>query len=184
MAILTRVRFGIACVLAALVVTPALRAQDATAENNVKAAYLYNFTKFIEWPATAIGDRFRICIVGDRLFSAAVDAIIAGESAQNRPLVRVEPQTTEEARACQILYLSRSEPERAARMLAAVRQAPVLTVGDGAQFLEQGGGIRFMLLDGRMRFDIATRPLDRAGLRVSSKLLRVARKIDDGTVRP
>ena len=181
MAILTRVRGALLLAVCAawLAVLPA-GAQDVSGENSVKAAYLYNFTKFVEWPPAALpGDRFRICVVGDRAFSEAVEGIVRGESAYGRPLARVEPQTVEDARTCQILYVSRLDPERGNRMLAAVRQLPVLTVSDAPRFLDQGGAIRFVLVDGRMRFDIAVAATDRAGLRVSSKLLRVARELGE-----
>lgn len=161
------------------------RAQE-TLENDVKAAFLYNFTKFVEWPPRGgRGDEpFRICVLADPVFARTVDRIIEGESIQGRRLVRTAPQTVDDARACNILYVGRSEAERGARMIAAVRQLPVLTVGDAPNFVDQGGAIGFVLENDRVRFDVSAPAVDRSGLKVSSKLLRVARTVkDNGSTR-
>ena len=154
-----------------------------TLENDVKAAFLYNFTKFVEWPQSGGrgNEPFRICVLADPVFVRTVDRIIEGESIQGRRLVRTEPQTVDDARACNILYVGRSEAERGARMMSAVRQLPVLTVGDTPKFVDQGGAIGFVLENDRVRFDVSAPAVDRAGLKVSSKLLRVARNVKDNS---
>lgn len=150
-------------------------------EHDVKAAFLYNFTKFIEWPSLPPGDEpFRICVVGDAAFAQAVDRIIDGESIQGHRLARLDPQTPADARGCGILYVGTGEADRGLRLAAALRQSPVLVVGDGAPFVSQGGAIAFVREKNRVRFDINTAATDRAGLKVSSKLLRVARNVRDG----
>jgi hypothetical protein len=159
-----------------------LRAAVAqTIEPDVKAAFIYNFTKFIEWPLAAIPpDRFRICTVGDARVASALATIIEGESAGGRPLVHEQPKTADDARRCQILYIGSGDAERGARLLAAVRQAPVLSAGEGAGFAERGGGIGFVVEHDRVRFDINLRAVERPGLKVSSRLLRIARKVVGG----
>ncbi len=156
----------------------AARAQ--TPEEEVRGAFLYNFTRFVEWPPAPgpKGEHFRMCVVADEPFTQIVEAIVKGESVGDRPLVVVNPATPEEARACQVLFLSHAEQERAQRMLSAVRDLPVLTVGDAPQFLQAGGAIQFVLENRRLRFDISLPAVERAGLRVSSNLLRVARTIN------
>jgi hypothetical protein len=158
---------------------PAL-AQESM-EHDIKAAFLYNFTKFIEWPPLPRDtEPFRICVVGDAAFAQAVDRIIDGEAVQGHPLVRIDPQTPQEGRGCAILYVGPGDTERGQRIAAALRQAPVLVVGEGPRFVSQGGAIAFVLENNRVRFDVNTAATSRAGLKVSSKLLRVARHVTEG----
>jgi hypothetical protein len=153
-----------------------------TLENDVKAAFLFNFTKFIEWPAgpEPDSDPFRICVIADDRFDRAVDRIIEGETVERRRLVRSEPQTAQDARTCAILYVGRAAGERGVRLVAAVRDLPVLTVGDSPLFVQQGGAIQFVLENNRVRFDVGAPAVQRSGLKVSSKLLRVARNVVEG----
>ena len=161
----------------------AARAQSPqpSLENDVKAAFLYHFTKFVEWPAPAdIGEPFRVCVLADDAFIAALDRTIAGESVSQRPLVQVEPRSIEEARRCAILYIGARFSDQGAPLVSAVRDLPVLTVGEETSFIKQGGAIGFILENNRVRFDISQRALQRAGLKASSKLLRVARNVEGG----
>jgi hypothetical protein len=154
-------------------------AAQETLEAEVRAAFIFNFTKFIDWPLESLAaDAFRVCVVGAPRFVPVLDAILAGESVLGRPLVRVAPLTPEGARDCQVLYLGPGEPERGAQMLAAVRDHPTLTIGDSPRFLQQGGAVRFLLEEGRVRFDVSLPALGRARLEASSKLLRVARRVE------
>jgi uncharacterized protein DUF4154 len=173
------------CTLVALIVAaPHLtRAQSPqpSLENDVRAAFLYNFTRFVEWPAPLQPDEpFRLCALADTAFLAALDRTIAGESVGGRPLVRAEARSVDEARHCAILYVARGYKEQAAPLLAAVRDLPVLTVGEGPTFVKQGGAIGFLLENNRVRFDISQRAVQRSGLKASSKLLRVARNVEGG----
>jgi hypothetical protein len=177
MALLTAWRRATAAACAAALAVAAASAAQAP-EEEVRAAFLYNFTKFVEWPPPSGpgGERFRMCIFADEHFTHVVDAIVKGESVGARPLVVETPEEPEQARACHVLFLSRGEDE-AERMLTAVKDLPVLTVGDSPHFLQQGGAIQFVLENRRVRFDISLPAVERAGLRVSSNLLRVARTI-------
>ena len=171
-------------ILLGAVLGPALpSAAQETLENEVKAAFLYNFTKFIEWPSppSSPAEAFHICTIADADFTHALDRTIAGESVNGKPLVLAEPQSVGDYRKCAMLYVGRAQTERAARALAAVRDLPVLTVGEGRPFIDLGGAIGFVLENKRVRFDINTLALQRAGLRVSSKLLRVARSVEGST---
>ncbi len=179
-------RLGIGAVPAMLVTAivcsaTASRAQP-TLENDVKATFLYNFTKFIEWPAapSPAPGRFRLCVLADPEFTRAVDRTIAGELVEGRQLERVEPQSVGEVSTCAILYVGREHVDRSAPWLAAARDLPVLTVGDGPQFVQRGGAIGFVLENNRVRFDVSALAVQRAGLKVSSKLLRVARSVEGG----
>ena len=189
MAILTRGRrrlVAAACAAASLSVCGAAVAQTP-AENEVRAAFLYNFTKFVEWPSTPgakTTEPFRMCVVADAGFTRVVDTIVQGESVMGRPLVVVTPATAEAARTCQLLYVGQAERERGGRLLAAVRDQPVLTVGDSPRFIESGGTIQFVLDNQRVRFDVNLQAAERSGLHVSSSLLRVARHITPSRTEP
>ena len=173
------------CVLLAvlLAVPSAAPAQSPqpTLENDVKAAFLFNFIKFVEWPAPSPPDEpFRVCAVAAPPFLAALDRTIAEESVGGRQLVRAEAGSEAAVRRCAILYVGSGYAEQGAPLLAAARDLPVLTVGEGSQFVKHGGAIGFLLENNRVRFDISLRAVQRSGLKVSSKLLRVARTVEGG----
>jgi hypothetical protein len=171
---------------AVIVAAPYLaRAQSPqpSLENDVKATFLYHFTKFVEWPPPSQPDEpFRVCAVADAAFIAALDRTVADESVAGRPLARADARSADEARRCAILYIGAEYAAHAAPLLAAVRDLPVLTVGEGTSFIKQGGAIGFVLENNRVRFDISQRALQRAGLKASSKLLRVARNVEGGAL--
>lgn len=164
------------CLVAA--VTGAARAQEPP-EHDVKAEFLYNFTRFVEWPGEVprAGEPFRLCVVADTTMRRAIERMVTEELVNGRPLVVMRPRRLQDARQCQILFVGRSEQQRASRLLAAVRDLPVLTVGESARFAEQGGVIEFVTLENRVRFDVNLPGAQRSKLKVSSNLLRVARQV-------
>ena len=170
----------IAALAVGLTVCPRIRAEQrtSTSEDDIKAAFLYNFTKFIEWPPAAAADGpFSICTVAEPAFGTAVDRIVAGEAVQGRAIVRSTPAAPDAARGCQILFLGRLENDRAERWIAAVRGTPVLVVGESRGVWDRGAAINLVVDDNRVKFDINTDVTTAAGLSVSSKLLRVARAV-------
>lgn len=182
MAFLNEVRHRVtACVAiaASLVLWLPARAEQVT-DYDVKAAFLYNFTRFVGWPdgIPASPHPFRLCVVADGAMTSAVQRTMEGESVDGRPTVTLSPSSPREARTCQILFVGHSEMERAAPMLTAVRALPVLTVGDGESFIDRGGMIQFVLERGRVRFDVNLAAARRTNLSVSSRLLQVARNVE------
>jgi hypothetical protein len=169
------------CALLSTAVSWTVRApQSRTAsEHDVKAAFLYNFTRFVSWPSGIPpgSEPFRICVVADRDTTAAVERAMAGEAVQGRPAEMRVPTTPAEVKSCQLLFIGRSA-ENAGPLMAAARQAPVLVVGDGEEFPERGGAIGFVLVDGKVKFDIHLANAERSGLSISSRLLGVARRTD------
>jgi hypothetical protein len=154
---------------------------DPSVESALKAAVLFNFTKFIDWPADAFPDEksaFNLCLLGDDPIGASLDAIVANESWNGRPItVRRLPRGAD-PHACQILFFGRTERERSAgdaEVLAALRGANVLTVGETDRFLAEGGHIRFFLDANRVRFEVNLPAVERTRIKISSKLLRLAR---------
>jgi len=149
---------------------------EISLEYQVKAAFLLNFTKFIDWPNAVPGDApFTICLLGDDPFGGALDRIIEGETVNGRRLI-VERIRRQQAQSCQIVYVSRSEKE-VSRFLSGLGRG-VLTVGEGNQFLREGGMIAFVVSSRHVRFDVNQTAAVNAGLRLSSKLLSVARAVE------
>jgi hypothetical protein len=157
-------------------------AQEASSpaplEYEIKAAFLYNFVKFVEWPPEAFaGERspLTICIYGTDPFGASLDGVVRGESLGERRLLVQRPEEPDDLRDCHVLFVSRSERQRMPEVLARVEGAPVLTVGDADGFLRAGGMINFVLEENKVRFLINQAAAERSGLRISSKLLRLAK---------
>lgn len=145
-------------------------------EYEVKAAYLYNFGRFVEWPSrtgTPQPNSFSICVVGQDHFGAALnnlgDETIAGKSVVVKRL-----QTSKDAMNCRILYISASEENQLKPTLAALEGSSVLTVSDMPQFSQRGGMIQFILDGSRVRFEINLASAEHAGLTLSSELLKLA----------
>ena len=171
---------AIAAICAAVLAAVAAADQRTpTAEDDIKAAFLFNFTQFVEWPGAALGgaEPFRICVVADPAFAAAVDRTVRGESVGGHPIARTTLAWPDAARGCQILFVGRQEGERLDRWMAAVKGAPVLVVGESRAAFERGAHINFVVEDNRVKFDVNKDGATRAGLTISSKLLRVARNV-------
>jgi hypothetical protein len=177
---------GAALVLAA---GPALaRAGDVVAtEYAVKAAFLYHFAKFTEWPAAAGGPNppvVHMCVLGDDPFGQALEDLSErgadGLRVDVRHVTRVEAQPR-----CHILFISMSEGDRLAEDLARASRDSILTVSDLAGFAQAGGVIQFVLEDGKVRFWINRAAAERGGLHLSSRLLALARIVGgDGPPEP
>lgn len=153
---------------------------QAAAEYDVKAAFLYNFAKFVEWPPDAFdspGSPMTLCIVGKDPFGDVLDTLVRGETLQGRPLIVHRTRDLLEVRDCHVVFLSRTEQARQDEVLATVRGAGILTVGEGDSFLREGGIIRFVLEANRVRFEVNLDAAERNGLKLSSKLLRLARSV-------
>ena len=165
-------------VIAQLTVAPPAHAQDPVSEYQIKAAYLFNFLKFVEWPANAFADPLApivIGIVGDDPFGESLPQVVVGKTVQGRDLVIRKYRFGENLRGSHILFISASEKKRLPQVLSSLQGSSVLTVADTDQFLEAGGMIQFFLEDDRVRFAIDVDATSRANLKLSSKLLSVAR---------
>ena len=154
-----------------------LHAQQSTpSEYEVKAAYLYNFGKFVGWPAkvAADGDFFSICVLGEDPFGASFDATIAGESINGKRVVIKRITKPQDATDCRILFISSSEESRLKEILFTLDKASVLTVSDISQFTRRGGMIQFVTEANRVRFEVNLTNAEHAALTLSSQLLKVA----------
>ncbi len=157
---------------------PSLRAVEtpSPSEYQIKAAFLLNFTKFIEWPTTegAAGSPFSICVVGEDPFGPVLDQLVEGETVGGRRIA-VRRVHAEAPGSCSLLYVSKLE-QNVSGVLAGAGPG-VLTVGEGDGFLDEGGMIAFVLENRRVRFNIDQGAAQKAGLKLSSRLLGVARSV-------
>ena len=146
-------------------------------EYQVKAAFLYNFAKFVEWPADAFKDPrapVMLGIVGEDPFGETLDAMVSGKTVNGRGVVVRRFQHGEDLRGCHILFISSSERKRRARILESVKGSAVLTVGEMDQFVQSGGAIGLLLEENKVRFEINVGAAARARLKISAKLLALA----------
>lgn len=156
---------------------PAMAEQPLASEYQIKAAFLYNFAKFIEWPANAhVADaqNFTIGILGPDPFGQDI-AVIAGKLVKGKPLRVVRGLTLEELKGCQVLFIGTAAPAELARTLGALKDKPILTVGESEGFARRGGMIHLMTVENKVRFEINAQGAEEAGLKISSHLLRLAK---------
>jgi hypothetical protein len=151
-------------------------AQPARAtEEQIKAAYLFSFGKFIDWPANAAAsDGFYICVLGRDPFGPTLDEVLKNASVAGQRVVGRRIDAAEAAAGCRIVYVSASEAQRLDALLPALGRAGALTVSDIPDFIDRGGMIRFVPDGKRVRFEINLPPAQEAGLVLRSDLLRVA----------
>ena len=163
--------------MVALITAPTVGAQEALPEYQVKAAYLFNFLKFVEWPSDAFPDSLApivIGIVGDDPFGSALPEVVMGKTVQGRDLVIRRYHPGENVRGASTLFISASERKRLTPILASLHGSSVLTVADMDGFLDDGGMIQFQSENDRVRFAINVDAASRARLKMSSKLLSLA----------
>jgi hypothetical protein len=148
-----------------------------TPEYQVKAAFLYQFTQFVEWPASAFPSGqapLVIGVLGDDPFGAYLDEIVSGEVANGHPIVVQRYRQAEEVAPCHILFVSRSEEHRLEEIFSHVGGRPLLTVGDADDFARAGGMIQFVTDEGRIRLRVNADAARLANLTISSRLLSLA----------
>jgi hypothetical protein len=153
-------------------------------EFEVKAAYLYNFGRFVEWPSQVSSNsanEFPICILGRDPFGKALDSTIFGEKIEGRAVVARRISAPGEATVCRVLFISSSEDKQVKVILSTLGNLSVLTVSDIPEFLDDGGMVQFVLTDQKIRFKINLSATRQAGLHLSSQLLKVAVEVEGGS---
>lgn len=180
--------FVLATVLYPLSHGMSARAQqvDAKKVQKVKAAYLYNFTKFVEWPTEAFTNNetlFLIGVIGDGDFFSALSSTVQGKRIAKREVkVKLFDWRNQSDRAaldtCQMIFVSDAYSSQMNGILKVLRRRPVLVVGDAPRFAHQGGMIGFIFEKTRIVFEINRKEIERAGLKASAKLLKLARIVE------
>jgi hypothetical protein len=176
----SRRRPWFAALLAAVVAAFAPVAAQRPAEYQVKAAYLYGFGRFVEWPPTAAvsaDGAFVLCVLGDDPFGRLLDQVTEGGALKNQPVSVRRIERPEDGTDCDTLFVSASEQPRLPRILSVLGRRPVLTVGDSPEFAQRGGMIGFSMEGSRVRFTVNLTAAQDAGLMLQSELLRVAASV-------
>jgi hypothetical protein len=155
-----------------------LSAQAPASEYQVKAAFLLNFTRFIEWPAEAFAgpdSPLTICVLGEDPFGSTLDQLVEGEKVKERRLALKRIRRAPTPKSCQVLFAPDSEKD-VGEILTDLGPG-VLTVGEGDGFLRTGGMIGFIVEGRHVRFDINLRAAANASLNLNARLLNVARTV-------
>ncbi len=169
-------RLGFGLGLIALVAYSAKAQAGSADEYSVKAAYLYNFAKFVEWPGEAgdSGTPLVIAVFGKDDFGAVLKQTVQGETVNGRTISVRSVSRIEDLRSCHILFFGSSNLNRLAEVLRAIEGVSILTVGETDEFVRLGGVIAFVAEGNKIRFEINLVPARRNRLTISAKLLRVA----------
>jgi hypothetical protein len=170
------VQFLIVLLVAASQLVVAAQGPPQASESDVKAAYLFQFSKYVEWPATSTvaADTITMCVVGDTGVAGALQKIARDEAAAGRRIVVQQDPDVPHAADCRILFVARGEDQRLAALAKALERKPTLIAGDDESFLRHGGMVAFFVQDRKLRFSISLAAADAAHLKISSQLLRHA----------
>ncbi len=155
-------------------------AADTSPEYLVKAAFLYKFTKFVDWPPESSSEEvLGLCVLGDNPFNSALKSI-EGKTVRGKRLSISNLDALDQTSECHLVFVSQSEEQRLPQIFRYLQDHHVLSVGDMDDFAKQGGVIGLVTEQNKIRFEINVAAARRAGLNISSNLLRLARVIDDG----
>lgn len=168
---------------AALLAVPLLGAAQDEREIEIKAAFLYKFGAFVEWPNDAFSGPdgvFVIGVVGADALAAELDRVVTGRLVQERNVVVRRLRRGEPFGRLHVLFVGQGEAPRLAEILAVTKGQPVLTVTEADNALAQGSMINFVAVGQKVRFDVALPPAERDRLKISSRLLAVARRVVSG----
>jgi hypothetical protein len=174
-----------ACTVALLALAGAVPTRPQAApsvEYQVKAAFLLNFAKFVEWPQDAFQtDKtpITLCVFRHDPFGSALDEIIREKAINNRELLARRVNDLPELKTCQLVFVSGREEKQLPEILNSLKGASALVVGEGEDFAERGGAVQFFLENNKLRFAINVDAIQRARLQASSKLLALARIVHD-----
>ena len=157
-----------------------LRAQSQVEESRVKAAFLFHFAQLVDWPQESLGaanQPVTFCALGDDPLSGALEATVQGKQIASRSIVVRYPHESDDLSGCHLLYIASRDKKHVADILARLKRAPVLTVGETDTFAQQGGMIGFALQENKIRFDINLLAARRSNLKISSRLLVLAKSV-------
>jgi hypothetical protein len=156
------------------------RAQTTEEEYRVKAAFIFHFAQLVEWPSDTTTDTDNslfLCTLGEDPFQGMLEGTVAGKVIGNRVMRIRHLELGQDMQACQILFIGRAQSKRIPQLLAGLRSAPILTVGETAGFLDAGGMIRFLLEENKVRFEINAQAAQSARLKIGSRLLILAQRV-------
>jgi hypothetical protein len=160
--------------------------QGQVTADQIKAAYMFNFAKFIEWPAEALAGAasLNFCALGRSATVDEVDSLVSGKSINSRPIKIRHLGKPEEIKDCHLVFLAGSAGKQEQKLFQAAKGLPILLVGESPGFAHAGGTIGFLTENGKVLFEINISSAEEAHLKISSKLLALARIVSSGIARP
>jgi hypothetical protein len=173
---------ALATLLALAGATPTWAQASPSVEYQVKAAFLLNFAKFVEWPPEVFRREkpaIILCVFRHNPFGSALDEIIRGKTINNREVLARRISEMPDLKSCQLVFVSDREDGLLSEILNSLKGASALVVGESEGFAERGGGVQFFLEENKLRFAINVDAVQTARLTVSSKLLALARIVHD-----
>jgi hypothetical protein len=169
--------------LALAVALPALAQPERATETQVKAAFLYKFGGFVEWPPRAFAgpeSPFTIGVLGADALAEELERVVSGRTMHDRPVKVRKLRRGESLAGLQVLFVGRSEGGRLADILLGAKGQAMLVVTESEGALSQGSMINFVAAEDKLRFDVALPPAEREEIKISARLLGVARKVISG----
>jgi hypothetical protein len=160
-----------------------LPANSTAEEYSVKAAFLFHFAQFVEWPEETFKDAsspLTYCTIGEDPFHGSLDAALNGKTIVARPFRVLHFKQPREIQGCQVLFIGAEEKKILPAILAGVKGNSVLTVGESERFVQDGGMIGFFLEENKIRFEVNLEAAQKAKLRISSRLLALAKSVIGG----
>ena len=158
----------------------ALLGAEPVREYQIKAAFLYNFAKFVEWPASALANGnspIVIGVLGKNPLGDELEKVVKGKTVNGHPLIVKRSPKLEELQSCHLIFAGAEEEKRLPELFAALRDSSVLTVGESQQFGELGGMINFVLEGDKVRFEIDVEVAGRVGLKINAQLQKLAKAV-------
>lgn len=162
------------------VLLPALASGES--EGPIKAAFLFNFARYVEWPPVAFENEtaeIRLCVMGESAFDQVVTATVSGRRVGSRPVAVEKVESLDVASGCHLLYLDETVEVPAPVVADRLGELAIFTISDQLGFAAEGGIANFILVDQKIRFEINPSAARRAGLRISSSLLRLAKRVGE-----
>jgi hypothetical protein len=177
------VRLAIAVAAGVIMPGQAQSADEAAAERQIKAAFIYKFAGYVDWPDDALGapsTPFTIGVLGAEAMAVELTQAVAGRTVQDRAVVVRKLKAGDPLGDVSILFVGQADTPRLKTLLATVPTRPMMVVTEAEGALAQGSTINFLLVDRRVRFEISLASAEKSGLRLSSRLLAVAHKVQSG----
>ena len=173
-------RKGLSAVVAVLLVARGLAAEQQVPAHTLRAAFLYNFAKFAEWPADSVAaGRLTLCVLGDDSVADALVETTRDRTIDGRAIIVSRVKADGALRGCHLLYVTGLDLKHTAQLLAYLKDASVFTVSDQEQFAKAGGIAELFVESGKMRFAVNVDAAQRAHLHISSRLLSLAKLVKD-----
>jgi YfiR/HmsC-like len=168
---LQTMRWVLAAPLLAILSVPAATASEP--EDELKSAIVLSFLRYSDWPEPApAGQPLTVGVIGRPSLLPVLRRVLEGKLVNNRPVRILAVKDLSDPHCCQVIYLATGKSDEIQQTLASARLAHSLTIGEAGRFLEYGGAVNLILVDGRMTFEVNLDALGRSGVAISSKLLR------------